>query len=164
MTSSRSTTATAILYSRRRRSSTQCAMRLETFRFQGPQRASCTLPQQWVHLLERITCEWSYHEVPRTWRNGKIKSIPKCFSDLCCLWHLLTSDMQGFVQNSRHSSHRRSAHSSTREEHPVNPVVSVWLLNAITPPSIWSSPFSAVCEVLDFYVFNSCFQAQLGCL
>eukprot|EP00066_Takifugu_rubripes_P019350 XP_011608616.1 PREDICTED: E3 ubiquitin-protein ligase NEDD4 isoform X2 [Takifugu rubripes] len=29
----------------------------------------------------------------------------------------------GFVQSSRHSSYRRNAHSSTREEQPVNPVV-----------------------------------------
>lgn len=76
------------------------------------------------HLLERITCELSYNEIPRTWRNGKIKSslnvsAISVVSDIS--WPL----MQGFVQNSRHSSHRRSAHSSTREEHPVNPVVSV---------------------------------------
>lgn len=139
--SPRLTTATSILQTHLHQSSTQFVMSWETFRYQGPQLASCTLPPLWVISMNALCMSY----------NGKINwtlNVPpiSVVSDIS--WPL----MQGCLQNSRHSSHRRSAHGSTREEYPVNPVVSVSLLNAVTPPCTWANLFSAVfrCELLDF--------------
>lgn len=45
--------------------------------------------------------------------------------------------LQDHSSNSRQSSHRGSAHTSTGEEHPVNPVVSVSLSVEITKPVLY---------------------------
>lgn len=98
--------------------------------------------------------------------------------------------MQDHASNSSHSSRRGSARTSTGEEHPVNPVVSISLSVEIAASCMFTSlaserfcmsvqmsvfethryismvsdRSSAVSLYSIFLSFNSCFQPQLGYL
>lgn len=112
-------------------------------------------------------------------------------NDDCCLSKPCPV-LQDHASNSSHSSLRGSSQASAREEHPVNPVVSVSVSVEIAPPhtlclismllfqctdisdrnsQVYSSVavelrlrFSVLITVFIFVSFNSSFQPHLGSL
>lgn len=154
--SPRLTTATAILHTQQHQSSTQSVMRWETFRFQGPPLARCTLPLQWVVYLKALRVSCCIMRFIETLRVLQQALLPLNSPDLWCRVFFNIHAIP-VTEETPIAQHGRSTL-----------LIRWWVFGScggdaflcLSQPVLWRVEVwrSGVC------VFNSCFQTRLGCL